>query len=158
MRWEITPLKRDEWHNRPLPKRYTYRAYTYQEMTAGFAAPKHAPNIPGPTLFGEVGDVLVVHFRNADRRLRQAVTMHPHGVKYNPEYDGPPISPTMPLGQTYENTDALLPFFANLLPEGTLYELTARRWGVKREDRFGVLLRVGADTMGALEILPMEPA
>ena len=36
----------------------------------------------------EVGDVLVVHFRNADRKLRQAVTMHPHGVKYNPEYDG----------------------------------------------------------------------
>ena len=32
--------------------------------------------------------MLVVHFRNADERLRQAVTMHPHGVKYNPEYDG----------------------------------------------------------------------
>jgi manganese oxidase len=88
VRWEITPLKRDEWHNRALPKRYSYRAYTYREMTPGFAAPKHAPNIPGPTLLGEVGDVIVVHFRNADRKLRQAVTMHPHGVKYNPEYDG----------------------------------------------------------------------
>ena len=32
--------------------------------------------------------MLVVHFRNADSQLRQAVTMHPHGVKYNPEYDG----------------------------------------------------------------------
>ncbi len=32
--------------------------------------------------------MLVVHFRNADTKLRQAVTMHPHGVKYNPEYDG----------------------------------------------------------------------
>jgi manganese oxidase len=32
--------------------------------------------------------VLVVHFRNGDTKLRQAVTMHPHGVKYNPEYDG----------------------------------------------------------------------
>ena len=32
--------------------------------------------------------MLVVHFRNADTELRQAVTMHPHGVKYNPEYDG----------------------------------------------------------------------
>jgi FtsP/CotA-like multicopper oxidase with cupredoxin domain len=88
VRWEITPHKRDEWHNRKLPKRYTYRAYCYQEMTPGFAAPKHVLQIPGPTLFAEVGDVLVVHFRNADRRLRQAVTMHPHGVKYNPEYDG----------------------------------------------------------------------
>jgi FtsP/CotA-like multicopper oxidase with cupredoxin domain len=86
--WEITPLKRDEWHNVKLPKRYAYRAYCYQEMTPGFAEPKHVLQMPGPTLFAEVGDVIVVHFRNADRRLRQAVTMHPHGVKYNPEYDG----------------------------------------------------------------------
>ena len=45
-------------------------------------------SIPGPTLVAEVGDVLVVHFRNADTKLNQAVTVHPHGVKYNPEYDG----------------------------------------------------------------------
>ena len=44
--------------------------------------------MPGPTLYAEVGDVLVVHFRNADTKLRQAVTMHPHGVRYSPEYDG----------------------------------------------------------------------
>ena len=57
-------------------------------MTAGFASYASGPSMPGPTLTAEVGDVLVVHFRNADERLRQAVTMHPHGVKYNPEYDG----------------------------------------------------------------------
>ena len=45
--------------------------------------------IPGPTLYAEVGDTLVVHFRNAlTGKLAQPVTMHPHGVKYNPEYDG----------------------------------------------------------------------
>jgi FtsP/CotA-like multicopper oxidase with cupredoxin domain len=44
--------------------------------------------MPGPTLFGEVGDTIVVHFRNADETLGQAVTMHAHGVRYNPEYDG----------------------------------------------------------------------
>jgi FtsP/CotA-like multicopper oxidase with cupredoxin domain len=32
--------------------------------------------------------VIVAHFRNADTKLDQAVTMHPHGVRYNPEYDG----------------------------------------------------------------------
>ena len=87
-RWSIVPTRRDDWHNRKIPGKSTYRAYTYFEMTPGFAAPKHGPSIPGPTLFAEVGDVLVVHFRNADRTLRQAVTMHPHGVKYGPEYDG----------------------------------------------------------------------
>jgi hypothetical protein len=86
--WEITPFKRDEWHNRKLSSRNSYRAFMYREMTAGFADYVRPPTLPGPTLFAEVGDVLVVHFRNADTKLRQAVTMHPHGVKYNPEYDG----------------------------------------------------------------------
>jgi FtsP/CotA-like multicopper oxidase with cupredoxin domain len=88
VRWDITPIKRDEWHNRKLSSRNGYRAYVYRQMTPGFAAPAGGINIPGPTLRAEVGDVLVVHFRNGDRKLRQAVTMHPHGVKYNPEYDG----------------------------------------------------------------------
>jgi FtsP/CotA-like multicopper oxidase with cupredoxin domain len=86
--WPIVPTHRDEWHNRKVPGRQRYRAYVYREMTEGFAGYARPVNIPGPTLFAEVGDVLVVHFRNADDKLRQAVTMHPHGVKYNPEYDG----------------------------------------------------------------------
>jgi manganese oxidase len=86
--WDVVPTGRDDWHDRRIGGRTKFRAYVYREMTADFAAPKGAVNIPGPTLHGEVGDVLVVHFRNADRRLRQAVTMHPHGVRYTPEYDG----------------------------------------------------------------------
>jgi FtsP/CotA-like multicopper oxidase with cupredoxin domain len=86
--WDVVPTKHDDWHNRKITGRTRYRAYVYFEMTPGFAARKHKASIPGPTLYAEVGDVLVVHFRNADRRLRQAVTMHPHGVKYSPEYDG----------------------------------------------------------------------
>ena len=66
-----------------------YRAFVYQQMTEGFAAPLAGPAIPGPTLYAEVGDTIVVHFRNAlPERTGQALTMHPHGVKYNPEYDG----------------------------------------------------------------------
>jgi manganese oxidase len=86
--WDITPTRKDEWHNRRITSRNRYRAFIYREMTPGFAEYKNPVTIPGPTLVAEVGDVLVVHFRNADRRLNQAVTMHPHGVKYNPEYDG----------------------------------------------------------------------
>jgi FtsP/CotA-like multicopper oxidase with cupredoxin domain len=57
-------------------------------MTAGFARPAGRPSMPGPVLHAEVGDLLVVHFRNADEHLGQAVTMHPHGVRYTPDYDG----------------------------------------------------------------------
>ena len=88
VKWSIVPTHRDEWHNRRINGKVTFRAYVYFLMSPGFAEPLHKESIPGPTLYGEVGDVMVVHFRNADRTLRQAVTMHPHGVKYSPEYDG----------------------------------------------------------------------
>ena len=86
--WNIVPTGRDDWHGRKIGGKTSFRAYLYQEMTEGFAAPKGGLNMPGPTLYAEVGDVLVAHFRNADTKLDQAVTMHPHGVRYNPEYDG----------------------------------------------------------------------
>ena len=57
-------------------------------MLPGFAGENGAPSIPGPTLYAEVGDTLVVHFRNNAEKLGQALTMHPHGVKYTPDYDG----------------------------------------------------------------------
>jgi manganese oxidase len=88
IRWDLAPSGRDEWMNHPLPRRRTMRAFVYQPFSAGFAHPVGRPRIPGPTLYAEVGDVIVVHFRNMERRLRQAVTVHPHGVRYNPEYDG----------------------------------------------------------------------
>jgi FtsP/CotA-like multicopper oxidase with cupredoxin domain len=88
-RWTIVPTKRDDWHGMAVPARSTFKATVYQQMTEGFAAPLGPATIPGPTLHGEVGDTIVVHFRNGlPDTLSQAVTMHPHGVKYNPEYDG----------------------------------------------------------------------
>jgi FtsP/CotA-like multicopper oxidase with cupredoxin domain len=88
VRWDIAPSGRDEWMNKRMPRRRTIRAFVYQPFSAGFARPIGRPRIPGPTLFAEVGDTIVVHFRNIERDLRQAVTVHPHGVRYNPEYDG----------------------------------------------------------------------
>jgi FtsP/CotA-like multicopper oxidase with cupredoxin domain len=88
--WDVAPTGRDQWMKRRLPRkrRRTVRAFVYQEWSAGFARPIRPARIPGPTLHAEVGDVIVVHFSNLDRKLNQAVTMHPHGVRYNPEYDG----------------------------------------------------------------------
>ena len=38
-RWSIVPSRRDDWHNRRIPGRTVYLAYTYTEMTPGFAEP-----------------------------------------------------------------------------------------------------------------------
>lgn len=86
--WDVAPTGRDEWHDRAIRGPRTFRAFTYQLMNPGFASPAGPLAIPGPTLTGEVGDLMVVHFRNGEERLDQPVTMHPHGVRYNPEYDG----------------------------------------------------------------------
>lgn len=89
--WDIVPTRprRDQWHGRAVAGPSVYRAFVYQQMTSGFAGTLAPPRIPGPTLTAEVGDTIVVHFRNGlDGKATQAVTMHPHGVRYNPEYDG----------------------------------------------------------------------
>jgi hypothetical protein len=88
--WDYAPTGRDEWMGAriPGPRKRRFRAYVYQQYSDGFAAPVGHPTIPGPTLHAEVGDTLVVHFRNGDTHFNQAVTMHPHGVRYTPDYDG----------------------------------------------------------------------
>jgi manganese oxidase len=88
LRWDVAPSGRDEWMRERVRGRRTFRALVYQRYSAGFERPIGAASMPGPTLEGEVGDTIVVHFRNADERLSQAVTMHPHGVRYRPQYDG----------------------------------------------------------------------
>jgi len=86
--WDIVPKRKDEWHGEKVAGPTKFKAFVYQEMTSGWASPLAPARIPGPVLRAEVGDLLVVHFRNADEELEQAVTMHPHGVRYNPDYDG----------------------------------------------------------------------
>ena len=86
--WNITPKRRDEWMDMPLRGGSRFTAFCYREWTPGFAAPKGPPTMPGPLMQAEVGDVLRVHVRNGAVKLGQAITMHPHGVRYTPDYDG----------------------------------------------------------------------
>ena len=92
--WNPVPTGLDNWMGMKHSSR-PFLGFMYQEMESGFSAPKQyddgsysLPSMPGPTLEGEVGDVLEVHFRNAEDQYFQAVTMHPHGVRYTPDYDG----------------------------------------------------------------------
>jgi FtsP/CotA-like multicopper oxidase with cupredoxin domain len=86
--WNITPHRHDDWMDMPLTGKARFTAFTFREWTTGFASPKGPASMPGPILQGEVGDVLRVHVRNAAEKLGQAITMHPHGVRYTPDYDG----------------------------------------------------------------------
>jgi len=71
-----------------------YRKALYREYTsASFATPKAVPSAwrhlgtLGPVIRGEVGDTIVVHFKN---KTRFPVSLHPHGVFYEKDSEGAP--------------------------------------------------------------------
>jgi serine/threonine-protein kinase HipA len=65
-----------------------------------------------------------------------------------------PVSLTMPLRATPFEAAGLLPLFANLLPEGWLFDVSLARLKIARDDAFGLLLATCADCMGEVEVVP----
>jgi len=59
-----------------------------------------APSIPGPLLEANLGDTVIVHFRN---ELSHATTIHWHGIRVPNAADGTPVSQMeVPPGGTYD--------------------------------------------------------
>jgi manganese oxidase len=90
--WNFAPSGRDLMYNRPIPQPYTNTSFPkmrYIEYTDGsFSVKKPQPEwlgILGPIIRAEVGDTVIVHFKNSTNRL---LTMHPHGLKYTKENEG----------------------------------------------------------------------
>jgi serine/threonine-protein kinase HipA len=73
-------------------------------------------------------------------------------------YDGPPVATTLPLdiGPVQRPGGALPAYFAGLLPEGR--RLGALRRAVKTsvDDELSLLLAVGADTIGDVQVVPAD--
>lgn len=77
--------------------------------------------------------------------------------QYIQDYCGPPISLTMPVQNDVYEYQHFPPFFDGLLPEGFQLEALLRQRKLDREDKFGQLLQVGADTIGAVTIIEHAP-
>lgn len=71
---------------------------------------------------------------------------------YEDEYDGPPISVTMPLEKREYHYDHFPSFFEGLLPEGVNLEMLLRSKKIDRDDSFSQLIAVGEDTVGAVTV------
>jgi len=67
-----------------------FRAYTEHWGRPLPAGDDIGPNagIPGPIIRGEVGDTILVHFKNNDSFYKFPHSMHPHGVEYDNLSDG----------------------------------------------------------------------
>ena len=75
---------------------------------------------------------------------------------YSPEWlsqpDAVPVSLTLPLRDEPYVSQGLHPFFENLLPEGWLLDVTAKKLKISKDDSFGLLLATCRDCVGAVEI------
>jgi serine/threonine-protein kinase HipA len=71
---------------------------------------------------------------------------------YLDDYQGPPVSLTMPLTKKVYHFALFPPFFEGLLPEGMMLEALLRKYKIDRNDYFGQLLIVGQDVVGAVTI------
>lgn len=76
---------------------------------------------------------------------------------YREEYlskpDSMPVSLTLPLRKEPYESNILFPFFDGLIPEGYLLEIAIRKFGIRANDRMGLLLKTCKDTIGNVSVM-----
>lgn len=92
-------------------------------------------------------------FVNAtDCGILEKIESSPYRFTYHDDYNGPPISLTMPLAQKEYIFESFPPFFDGLLPEGIQLEALLRTHKLDSDDYLGQLLCVGSDLVGAVTV------
>jgi len=86
-----------------------------------------------------------------DERQRFVFAYNPEWLKASGSFS---LSLSLPLRAGPYADDAARPFFANLLPEGDLRQLIARRLHISEQNIYGLLEKIGGDCAGAISILP----
>ncbi|MDA0193845.1 MAG: HipA N-terminal domain-containing protein [Bacteroidetes bacterium] len=76
--------------------------------------------------------------------------------QYDPVYNGPAISLTMPIKDRPYSFNGFPPFFDGLLPEGIQLDGLLKIYKIDRDDYFTQLVTIGADLVGAVTVLPLN--
>jgi len=71
---------------------------------------------------------------------------------YFDEYNGQPISLTMPVDKKEYSFEEFPPFFDGLLPEGVQLEALIRQMKIDKNDFFSQLIHVGKDLIGSVTV------
>lgn len=90
-KWNIMPTGVDGMTGaKYTPQETTMEALIYRAYTPGWkkALPDEYGGMPGPMIHAEVGDTVIVHFKNLDTYYKRPHSMHPHGLHYTPTNDG----------------------------------------------------------------------
>ena len=80
--------------------------------------------------------------------------------RYEPSYAGQPVALSLPreVGTVQTVGGALPPFFAGLLPEGRRLAAIRRAAKTSADDELTLLLAVGTDTIGDVQVTPEQAA
>src|SRR5262245_47065647 len=107
-----------------------------------------------PTDFRRIDRATV--WKAGHRAARLSRTQQGIVFEYLPDYSGPAIATTLPpsQGATHRTAGALPPFFSGLLPEGRRLGALRRETKTSVDDELTLLLAVGADTIGDVQVLP----
>ena len=81
-----------------------------------------------------------------------------YAFAYEQGYAGSPVSLTLPVRPEPYRFERFPAFFDGLLPEGWQLDALLRGAKLDRDDRFGQLVAVGADPVGAVSVLAEEEA
>lgn len=76
--------------------------------------------------------------------------------RYLDDYEGVPVSLTMPPTKREYRFSQFPPFFDGLLPEGVQLEALIRKLKIDRNDCFRQLVAVGKDLVGAVTVEEVE--
>jgi serine/threonine-protein kinase HipA len=71
---------------------------------------------------------------------------------YKEDYDGEPVSLSMPVKIKEHSFNSFPPFFDGLLPEGIQLDGLLRIKKIDKDDYFSQLMAIGADLVGAVSV------
>jgi serine/threonine-protein kinase HipA len=84
--------------------------------------------------------------------LTEIIPGKEYHFKYRSDYEGIPVSLTMPVNKKFFSFDGFPPFFEGLLPEGHQLEGLIIFGKVDRHDLFSQLMIVGNDMTGVVRV------
>jgi serine/threonine-protein kinase HipA len=98
-----------------------------------------------------------VHAQPAGVLIEHSAGRH-YSFHYDADYEGPPVSLTMPCEQRDYDYEQFPAFFDGLLPEGIQLEALLKQAKIDRYDYFAQLVAVGQDMVGNVTVYLLENA
>lgn len=93
-----------------------------------------------------------VRVKGVDAGILEQLDNDGYRFTYDENYQGAPVSLTMPVKEKMFEYKKFPPFFEGVLPEGDMLEAMLRKCKIDRNDYFGQLVQLGGDLVGSVTV------